>query len=112
MQRLGLAGRVSDPITCPQCEGRRWEPFGPLRIECAFCHGRGVVGGPDDPEENPPQPPDAPPPAWKHKVWRDPFMSSAFPCRLCFGSRMVIHVDAEAGTVVQVPCVCLPDGAA
>ena len=103
---------VTDPITCPECGGSKGQRFGTLFLACQFCGGHGWVGGDNEPAERGEHPPPAPPPAWKHKVWRDPFMSSAFPCRLCFGSRTVIHVDAEAGTVVQVPCVCLPDGAA
>ncbi len=97
---------MSDPITCPQCKGRTWEALGPLQIECDFCHGRGIVGGPDDPEENPPPPPTEPPPAWRDRIWRDPFIAKTFSCRVCLDSRRITHLDRAMGTLVSVPCQC------
>jgi hypothetical protein len=98
---------MSDPITCPECEGRTWGWLGPLRIECGFCHGRGIVGGPGDPEENPPSPPAGPPPAWEHRVWRDIGDHPALPCRYCLGARTVAHHDLDARTLINYPCpVC------
>lgn len=95
---------MSDEITCPQCEGRTWELLGPLQIECAFCHGRGVVGGPKDPEENPPLPPTEPPPAWEHKVWQDKALTSTITCRYCLGARVVTHYSEERRTLVSSSC--------
>ena len=96
---------MPDEITCPQCQGRTWEMLGALRIECAFCHGRGVVGGQSDPEENPPLPPKEPPPIWEDRRWQDPAFAH-ISCRYCFGSREVSHYDGAAGTLVMVPCRC------
>src|SRR5437868_304529 len=100
----GAVGRMTDEIVCPQCEGRTWEHLGPLRIECSFCHGRGVVGGPDDPEENPPAPPAVPPPAWEHRIWQDIGMIRTLTCRYCLGAKTVSHYDAERQTLTVLPC--------
>lgn len=43
---------MSDPLTCPQCEGRKVEKIGPLSLACLFCHGRGTVGGTFEPAED------------------------------------------------------------
>jgi hypothetical protein len=103
---------VTDPITCPECEGRKGQQYGPLFLACQFCGGSGSVGGENEPAERGEKPPPPPPTATGHRVWADPLVSAAFPCRLCFGSRKVAHIDDEAGTLVQVPCVCVSDGAA
>lgn len=104
---------MPDPITCPQCEGRAWEPLGPLRIECAFCHGRGMVGDPDpDPDTAPPK---RPPPVWEDRRWRDaPATNSARSlCRYCFGAREVCSLAEESRTLVSAPCpACAEPGAA
>jgi RecJ-like exonuclease len=42
---------VTDPITCPECEGRGETSVGPLRLQCQFCHGDGQVGGEHEPAE-------------------------------------------------------------
>ncbi|MEZ7126950.1 hypothetical protein ACBR40_16595 [Nonomuraea sp. AD125B] len=54
-------------------------------------------------------PPPAPPPAWKHKVWTDPYVAAALGCRACLGARTVAHVDEEAGTLVTAPCGCVQE---
>ncbi|MFD9945539.1 hypothetical protein ACFWYW_49375 [Nonomuraea sp. NPDC059023] len=49
------------------------------------------------------------PPAWQHRVWQDPFVSAAFPCRLCFGSGSLTHVDAQQGTLITIACACVEE---
>lgn len=103
LQQVGI--RVTDPITCPQCRGRGWESFGAHDLTCRCCQGRGTVGGPDDPVENPPPPPAEPPPLWEDRRWQD----SAFAhisCRYCLDSGKVSHLDRAAGTLATIPCVC------
>ncbi|MCF6475452.1 hypothetical protein FAF44_44925 [Nonomuraea sp. MG754425] len=107
---------MSDPVTCPECDGLRGQRIGPLFLTCRFCGGHGTVGGPDEPAERGDRPPPPPPAAWKHKVWSDPWISATIGCRVCLGSREVAHVDEEAGTLVLLPCRCAvrprpePDG--
>ncbi|KAB8186888.1 hypothetical protein FH608_046205 [Nonomuraea phyllanthi] len=98
--------RMTDPITCPECQGSKGELVGPLFLACRFCGGLGWVGGDNEPAEACSKPPPPEPTATNHRVWSDPVVSAAFPCRLCFGSRKVAHFDREAGTLVQVPCRC------
>lgn len=43
---------MSDPITCPDCDGRGVEKIGPLTLACRFCLGRGQVGGDYEPAED------------------------------------------------------------
>lgn len=95
---------MSDPITCPQCAGRGWESFGVLHLACRFCVGRGVVGGPDDPIENPPPPPTEPPPVWEHKAWRDTALTGTITCRYCLGARVVSHYSEERRTLITSAC--------
>lgn len=95
---------MTDPITCPQCSGRKWEAFGALRLECRFCCGRGTVGGPDDPIENPPPPPAEPPPVWKHKAWRDKALTGTITCRYCLGVGVVSHYSEERRTLISSAC--------
>lgn len=98
---------MSDPITCPECEGVGGQRLGRLRIACRFCHGRGWVGAEHEPAE-PPPPPAEPPPAWEHRIWSD---SAAFlGCRYCLGSKMVAHLDESTRTLVMVPCGCRAPG--
>ncbi|MCK2216773.1 hypothetical protein MF672_023655 [Actinomadura sp. ATCC 31491] len=98
---------MTDPITCPECQGRRGRRFGPLFLACPFCGGTGRVGGADEPAERGCEPPpEGPPPAWQHKVWQDPWTAAALGCRLCLGSRRLSHVDREAGRLVTMPCPC------
>lgn len=42
---------MTDPITCPECDGRKEQRIGALRLRCPFCHGRGQVGGDFEPAE-------------------------------------------------------------
>ncbi|MEV0382392.1 hypothetical protein [Nonomuraea sp. NPDC050643] len=102
---------VTDPITCPACQGRRGEWFVDLFLACRFCSGLGWVGGDNEPLERCEKPPPPEPTASDHKVWSDPLIAAAFPCRLCLGSRQVAHLDKEAGTLVTVPCQCVADDA-
>ncbi|SEU12948.1 hypothetical protein [Nonomuraea wenchangensis] len=97
---------MTDPIVCPECGGQRGQLLGPLFLACRFCGGRGQVGGSNEPAERGTAPPPAPPPAWKHKVWTDPYISAALGCRACLGARTVAHVDEESGTLVTAPCGC------
>ncbi|GLV50777.1 hypothetical protein TBS_13490 [Thermobispora bispora] len=97
---------MTDPITCPECQGAKGQRIGPLFLACPFCHGRGWVGGAHEPAE-PPPPPVVPPPVWEHRVWRDPVIAAALSCRYCLGSGEVAHVDDAARAVVTVACpVC------
>lgn len=49
-----MAGLMTDPLTCPECSGTGEDRSLPGHVlKCMCCYGRGVVGGPDDPEENP-----------------------------------------------------------
>jgi hypothetical protein len=101
---------VSDRITCPECEGRRGQQLGEMFLACRFCGGLGWVGGSNEPAERGDQPPPAgPPPAWEHKVWTDPAVAAALPCRYCLGAKVVASVNDEAGTLVSAPCpACTP----
>lgn len=101
---------VTDPIECPECGGRKGQRIGGLFLGCRFCGGLGWVGGDNEPAERgadlqaPPLPP-----AWQHRVWQDPFVSAAFPCRLCFGSGSLTHVDAQQGTLITIACACVEE---
>lgn len=98
---------MTDPITCPECHGRRGQLLGSMFLACQFCGGRGWVGGDNEPAERGDEPPpDGPPPAWQHKVWSDPWIAGAISCRYCLGSQTVTHVDEEKRTLVTVPCSC------
>lgn len=98
---------MSDPITCPECEGRKGQRFGDLFLACRFCGGLGWVGGEHEPAERGNQPPpDGPPPAWEHKIWHDPYVASQLGCRYCLGSQRVTKVDDQNGTMVTLPCFC------
>ncbi|MFC9973563.1 hypothetical protein ACFVH6_21980 [Spirillospora sp. NPDC127200] len=46
---------MSDPIICPECEGKCYQPIGTLRLRCGFCQGRGFVGGDHEPAETGPR---------------------------------------------------------
>lgn len=96
---------MTDPITCPECQGAKGERLGELFLACQFCHGRGWVGGDHEPAETPP-PPAAPPPAWEHKVWGDSYIAAALPCRRCLGSGRLAHVDEETHTLTTGICPC------
>jgi len=103
---------MTDPITCPECEGRKGEHFAGLFLACRFCGGLGWVGADNEPAEGCQKPPPPQPTASNHKVWSDPWMSSVFPCRMCLGSREVAHVDGGSGRLVTLPCPCVSGQAA
>jgi hypothetical protein len=101
---------MTDPITCPECHGRRGQVAGTAFLACQFCGGRGWVGGDNEPAERGNEPPPEPPPAWEHKVWRDPAVSTRLPCRYCLGARQVANVDDDTRVLVMAPCpVCTAD---
>ncbi len=102
---------MTDPITCPECEGRKGERLGPLFLRCLFCGGLGWVGGDNEPAEACQKPPPPPPTASDHKVWLDPYIAAAFPCRMCLGSRQVAHYNREARLMASAPCPCTFEGA-
>lgn len=97
---------VTDPITCPECQGRRGEQLGPLFLACRFCGGTGWVGGDNEPAERCQKPPPPPPTATDHKVWSDPWIAAALPCRYCLGAGTVASIDEERGALVTIPCSC------
>lgn len=97
---------MTDPITCPECGGRRGEQVGAAFLACQFCHGRGWVGGEHEPAEQGQEPPDGPPPVWDDPRWRDPAIASAFSCRRCLGAGKVTSVDRERGVLVEAVCAC------
>ncbi|MFI9592914.1 hypothetical protein [Nonomuraea sp. NPDC052265] len=99
---------VTDPMTCPECQGRRGVRLGEPFLACTFCGGLGQVGGGGEPAERGEEPPpDGPPPAWEHRVWSDPWIAETLGCRFCLGSKKLAHI--EAGTLVSVPCRCAGD---
>ncbi|MEV4753295.1 hypothetical protein AB0K21_43725 [Streptosporangium sp. NPDC049248] len=100
---------MTDPITCPECEGEGGQHLGRLRIACSFCHGRGWVGAEHEPAESPP-PPAEPPPVWEHRIWSDSAVAAFLGCRYCLGSEMVAHLDETTRTLVMVPCGCRAPG--
>ena len=102
---------MTDPITCPECHGRRGQLVGTAFLACRFCGGRGWVGGDNEPAERDDRPLLPPPPAWEHKVWADPTVSAKLPCRYCLGTRQVANVDEAAGTLVMAACpACVSGG--
>lgn len=102
---------MTDPIECPECEGRGETTIGPLRLQCRFCHGCGKVGGEFEPAEGGHQRDDGyrqpydgeeydpdihgPLPA----VWTHPAVTGSGLCRKCLGARVVM-----TGNLVEVPC--------
>ncbi|MEU5861203.1 MULTISPECIES: hypothetical protein [unclassified Nonomuraea] len=98
---------MTDPITCPECEGTRGILLGDLFLTCTFCGGLGRVGGADEPAERGGRPPGGPPPAWEHRVWSDPWIAEQLGCRFCLGSKTVTHI--KAGMLVTLPCRCADD---
>jgi RecJ-like exonuclease len=96
---------MTDPITCPECQGAKGQRIGGLFLACQFCRGRGIVGGEHEPAE-PPPPPASPSPAWEHRVWLDPHVAATLPCRYCLGSGEVSQVNQQARTLVSGPCIC------
>lgn len=82
VQRDGA--NMTDPITCPECGGRRGQQLGALFLACPFCHGRGWVGGEHEPAE-PPPPPSHRPPAWAHRS-----LAGTGICGHCLGAGRVL----------------------
>lgn len=95
---------MTDPIVCPQCHGRGWEPFGSYDLQCQCCYGRGSVGGPDDPQDNPRPRPTRQPPVWEHKAWRDTALTGTLACRYCLGMGQVTHYNKDRRTMVSSAC--------
>jgi RecJ-like exonuclease len=119
LQRQG--NQVTDPITCPECEGRGETSIGPLRLLCRFCQGRGQVGGefepaegghqrtdgyrlPEDGEEYDPDVHGPLPAVWEHPA------VEGVPCSRCLGSGTVINLGGDMlreqvhGRLVETPC--------
>ena len=107
VRRGGAA--MSDPITCPECDGESGQRLGRLRIACRFCHGRGWGGAEHEPAE-PPPPPAEPPPAWEHRIWSGSAAVAALGCRYCLGSKTVAHLEESTRTLVMAPCRCQAPG--
>ncbi|MCG5213481.1 hypothetical protein [Streptosporangium sp. KLBMP 9127] len=103
---------MTDPITCPECGGRKVQRFGRLALRCRFCHGRGWVGAEHEPAEPRPGPPPPPPAAWEHKVWREEQVREALACHYCLDAGSVTRVDRQARTLVSAPCPACQPGAA
>lgn len=95
---------MTDPITCPECGGHKGQRLGELFLRCRFCGGLGWVGDHNEPAERGEHPPPEPPPAWEHKVWRDPVVVAALPCRYCLGARTVSHIDEESRRMTTAAC--------
>ncbi|SDH96330.1 hypothetical protein SAMN05421505_12837 [Sinosporangium album] len=90
---------MTDPVTCPDCEGRKATRIGPLHLGCLRCGGTGALaGGPPASEGLPP--------VWEHAIWRDPAVAAAIPCRYCMGARVVTSVNLATQTMATVPCRC------
>jgi hypothetical protein len=99
-----------DPIVCPECNGQKVHRLTPeLSVLCEFCHGRGYVGGSDDPHEmvasvdRGERPPPTPPP-----VWEDPTVLDSGLCPHCLGSGKVASTgsgfDDDPRYVVEAAC--------
>jgi hypothetical protein len=97
--------RMTDRITCPECDGTKGEQLGHLFLACQFCGGLGWVGGPNEPAQRGEAPPPEPSPVWAH-----PAMAGTGLCLYCMGAREVIHVAGGVGDPVRRgPCpVCVP----
>ncbi|MCO6010543.1 hypothetical protein NE236_36855 [Actinoallomurus purpureus] len=117
---------MTDPITCPECDGRGETTLGPVRLRCQFCQGRGRVGGdyepaegghqrtdgyrqPEGDEEYDPKVHGPLPAAWEH-----PAVKGMPGCPQCFGTGKVINLGADMvggdvhGKLVELPCpACL-----
>ena len=94
---------MTDPIRCPECEGRLGDQIGALFFACRFCQGRGWVGGEHEPGADVPR---RRVPVWENRMWNDPNVAATFTCRFCLDARQVAHIDEAAGTIVTVPCLC------
>lgn len=95
---------MSDPLTCPECEGSGEEHLGPLVLACRFCCGRGEVGGDHEPAEDPPEPEGFGPPVGRSVPVRESGL-----CATCLGAGVVASLGCDEqgchpGTVIEVPC--------
>ncbi|MDP9868749.1 MULTISPECIES: hypothetical protein [Streptosporangium] len=97
---------MTDPITCPECEGSKGQRLGRLFLACRFCGGLGWVGGHNEPAERGEAEPPERPAAWEHRIWSDPAVAAALGCRYCLDSGTVAHLDEAARTLVTAPCRC------
>ncbi len=94
---------MTDPITCPECQGRRGTRFsGGLFLQCHFCQGRGWVGGQHEPAERGDHPPPIRPPAWQHPALQDTEL-----CGYCLGAGEIIQLgggEERATSLGAAPC--------
>ncbi|MCG5213322.1 hypothetical protein [Streptosporangium sp. KLBMP 9127] len=93
---------MTDPITCPECDGRKGDRLGELFLACRFCGGLGWVGGEHEPAERRLRPPPEPPPAWRH-----PALAGTGLCGYCLGSGQVIALgggEQQATSITMAPC--------
>lgn len=95
--------RVSDRLTCPDCDGTGRQAIGPLVLACRFCLGRGYVGDDHEPAEEQLAPPmeTAPP------VWEAPAVRTLTVCKVCLGAKTVVNLGGPGeptGYLVQMPC--------
>lgn len=105
---------MTDPITCPECDGDKVQSIGSLTMNCPFCHGRGTVGGDYEPAEGGHQRTDGyrnpidgesydpavhgPLPA----VQDHPAVQTLAGCKQCLNTgELVAFVD---GTIARTPC--------
>lgn len=97
---------MTDPITCPDCDGEGEHVLGPMRFLCCFCHGTGEVGGDNEPAER------------GHDAEYDPYSDpSPTPvrgvpgCGMCLGSGVVVNVGdvRNPSKLIESACpACAP----
>lgn len=115
---------MTDPITCPECEGSGETSIGRLRLMCRFCQGRGEVGGdyepaegghqrtdgykvPEEGEEYDPEVHGPLPAVWEHSA-----VEETGRCPYCLGAGTVINLGDDfynkpTDRLVVAPCpVC------
>lgn len=117
---------MTDPITCPECNGAKVYSIGSLTLACTFCGGRGHVGGDYEPAEGGHQRTDG----YRNPIdgerydpdvhgplpsIRDHSAVQGMPCTQCLGSGEVINFGTElfrgdkAKTLLKAPCpACNP----
>lgn len=118
---------MTDPITCPECDGHGTETIGALVMACRFCHGRGTVGGDYEPAQGGHQRTDGyrnpidgesydpavhgPLPA----VQNHPAVRTLTGCRTCLGTGEIVNVSEtdreKATTIRRTPCPDCTTGA-